>query len=236
MRRAGDVIPEIVGPVLSKRPKSAAHVEDAEDLPLVRHAARPPRGRGRPPVPEQGRLPEPGTGVAVPLRGRGAPWTSRASATRRSGRSWRRGWCRTPPTSTRSRPSSSSSSTGSRRSRSRTCCTQIEGSKDRPLWRLLVGLNIRHVGTHVAQLLATAFGSIDALAAASVDEIDDVPGIGPEIAASVREWFDDPENLALIERLRTAGRADGRRAGRGATAGGAAHGPDDRPHRHDADA
>ncbi len=82
---------------------------------------------------------------------------------------------------------------------------QIEGSKDRPLWRLLVGLNIRHVGTHVAQLLATAFGSIDALAAASVDEIDDVPGIGPEIAASVREWFDDPENLALIERLRTAG-------------------------------
>ena len=43
-------------------------------------------------------------------------------------------------------------------------------------------------------MLATAFGSIDALAAASVEEIDDVPEIGPEIAASVREWFDDPEN------------------------------------------
>jgi DNA ligase (NAD+) len=83
--------------------------------------------------------------------------------------------------------------------------TQIEASKDRPLWRLLVGLNIRHVGTHVAQVLANAFGSIDALATASEDEIDSVPEIGPEIAATVRGWFDDEENLALIEKLRAAG-------------------------------
>ena len=68
-----------------------------------------------------------------------------------------------------------------------------------------MGLNIRHVGTHVAQVLARAFGSIDALAAASEDEIDAVPEIGPEIAATVREWFDDEENLALIEKLRAAG-------------------------------
>ena len=58
--------------------------------------------------------------------------------------------------------------------------TRIEGS-GRPLWRLLVGLNIRHVGTHVAQLLSTAFGSIDSLAAATVDDIDDVPGVRREI-------------------------------------------------------
>jgi DNA ligase (NAD+) len=82
---------------------------------------------------------------------------------------------------------------------------QIEVSKDRPLWRLLVGLNVRHVGTHVAQVLARAFGSIDAIAEASEDRIDDVPEIGPEIAATVREWFDDEENLALIEKLRAAG-------------------------------
>jgi DNA ligase (NAD+) len=81
----------------------------------------------------------------------------------------------------------------------------IERSKDRPLWRLLVGLNIRHVGEHVAQLLARAFGSIDALARASVEEIDAVPGIGPAIARSVHEWFHDPANLALIEKLRAAG-------------------------------
>jgi DNA ligase (NAD+) len=81
----------------------------------------------------------------------------------------------------------------------------IEGSKDRPIWRLLVGLNIRHVGSHVAQVLARAFGSIDALAEATAEEIDAVPEIGPEIAATVAEWFADPENLALIEKLRAAG-------------------------------
>jgi DNA ligase (NAD+) len=94
---------------------------------------------------------------------------------------------------------------------------QIEGSKDRPIWRLLVGLNIRHVGGHVAQVLAGAFGSIDAIAGASEDEIDAVPGIGPEIAASVREWFDEDENRQLIEKLRAAGvrLADDRTEARG---------------------
>ena len=82
---------------------------------------------------------------------------------------------------------------------------QVEGSKDRPIWRLLVGLNIRHVGAHVAQVLADGFGSVDAIAAATEDEIDAVPEIGPEIAATVREWFDEDENLQLIEKLRAAG-------------------------------
>ena len=61
------------------------------------------------------------------------------------------------------------------------------------------------MGTHVAQVLARAFGSIDRLAAASEDEIDAVPEIGPEIAATVREWFDEDENRALIEKLRVSG-------------------------------
>ena len=68
-----------------------------------------------------------------------------------------------------------------------------------------MGLNIRHVGEHVAQVLARAFGSIDALMSATEDEIDAVPEIGPEIAATVREWFDEEENVALIEKLRAAG-------------------------------
>ena len=96
----------------------------------------------------------------------------------------------------------------------------MEASKDRPIWRLLVGLNVRHVGSHVAQVLARAFGSIDAIAAASEDEIDAVPEIGPEIAATVRAWFDDDDNLALIEKLRAAGvrTADERDGGDGAPA------------------
>ncbi|MGZ8635433.1 MAG: NAD-dependent DNA ligase LigA [Actinomycetota bacterium] len=81
----------------------------------------------------------------------------------------------------------------------------IEEAKDRPLWRLLVALNIPHVGSHVAQVLARAFGSTDALADATAEEVDDVPEIGPEIARSVHAWFHDPENLALLEKLRAAG-------------------------------
>ncbi len=81
----------------------------------------------------------------------------------------------------------------------------IEASKDRPIWRLLVALNVRHVGEHVAQVLARAFGSIGALAAASAEEIDDVPEIGPEIARSVHGWFHDGSNLGLIDKLRKAG-------------------------------
>jgi DNA ligase (NAD+) len=96
----------------------------------------------------------------------------------------------------------------------------IEAAKDRPIWRLLVGLNVRHVGEHVAELLADAFGSIDAIAAAGVEAIDDVPGIGPEIARSVHAWFADERNLELIARLRAAGvrMADERAAPRGPAA------------------
>jgi len=81
----------------------------------------------------------------------------------------------------------------------------IERSKDQPVWRLLVALNVRHVGEHVAQVIARAFGSIDALVAATAERIDDVPEIGPAIAQSVFEWFREPANLALVEKLRAAG-------------------------------
>jgi DNA ligase (NAD+) len=81
----------------------------------------------------------------------------------------------------------------------------IEGSKDRPVWRLLVALNIPHVGYHVAQVLARAFPSIDHLAEASVEDLMGVEEIGPEIARSVHGWFHDPGNRELLKRLRAAG-------------------------------
>jgi DNA ligase (NAD+) len=81
----------------------------------------------------------------------------------------------------------------------------IEGSKDRPVWRLLTALNIRHVGSTIAQLLARAFLSTTALATASIEELNAVEGVGPEIAQSVFDWFHDPVNLALLGRLDAAG-------------------------------
>lgn len=81
----------------------------------------------------------------------------------------------------------------------------IEASKQRPSWRLLFGLNIRYVGEKTAQIIADAFGNIDRLLAASEAEIVGVPGIGPMIGHSLYTWLQDEKNRALIERLRQAG-------------------------------
>jgi DNA ligase (NAD+) len=81
----------------------------------------------------------------------------------------------------------------------------IEGSKDRPVWRLLVALNIPHVGGTVAQLLALRFLSTEAFKNASVEQLSEVEGIGPEIASSVFAWFQDGENLQLLDKLEKAG-------------------------------
>ena len=81
----------------------------------------------------------------------------------------------------------------------------IEASKHRALSRLIFGLNIRHVGEKTAQILAQAFGSMDALLAASAEEIGHIPGIGPVVGQSVYAWMQDTRNRALVERLRQAG-------------------------------
>jgi DNA ligase (NAD+) len=81
----------------------------------------------------------------------------------------------------------------------------IEESKTRPLANLLVGLNIRHLGGAGSQVLARAFGHLDRIMEASVDEISAVEGIGPTIAASVHEFFQSEGNRAVIEKLRDAG-------------------------------
>ena len=81
----------------------------------------------------------------------------------------------------------------------------IEASRERPFARLLAGLGIRGVGVAVAELLATHFGSLEALAGASREALEAVEGIGPHTATAVLEWFSSPRNQALIARLRQAG-------------------------------
>ena len=82
---------------------------------------------------------------------------------------------------------------------------KVEESKTRGLGRVLFGIGMRHVGANVAELLAQEFGSIQALATAPVEKIAEIPSIGPKIAESVHEFFSIPENVAVIERLRQAG-------------------------------
>ncbi len=82
---------------------------------------------------------------------------------------------------------------------------QVERSKEAAFWRVLFGLGVRHVGERGAQALAAAFGSMDALAAAPAEALQNARDIGPVVAAAVREYFDEPHNLALVGRLRAAG-------------------------------
>ncbi|MDO4536633.1 MAG: NAD-dependent DNA ligase LigA [Coriobacteriales bacterium] len=82
---------------------------------------------------------------------------------------------------------------------------QVDESRGRGLGRVLFGIGVRHVGANVGQLLAQRFGSLDALVLASEEEIASVEGIGPKIAASVREFLSTPQNLEVLDRLRKAG-------------------------------
>ncbi|MBI3002982.1 MAG: NAD-dependent DNA ligase LigA [candidate division NC10 bacterium] len=81
----------------------------------------------------------------------------------------------------------------------------IQKSKDRGLARLLFGLGIRYVGEHVAEILATHYGSMDRLVRANEEELSEVHGIGPRIAASVANFFAQEENRQVLKRLKEAG-------------------------------
>jgi DNA ligase (NAD+) len=82
---------------------------------------------------------------------------------------------------------------------------QIEASKQRELHRLVFGLGIRFVGERAARLLARHFRSLDAIARATVEEIDAIYEIGPVVARSVADWFADEANRELVRRLTEAG-------------------------------
>ena len=81
----------------------------------------------------------------------------------------------------------------------------LDEAKTRPLWRVLVALSIRHVGPTAARALADAFGSVDEIASASADALAIVDGVGPTIAASVVEWFTVDWHVAIVDKWRLAG-------------------------------
>jgi DNA ligase (NAD+) len=96
--------------------------------------------------------------------------------------------------------------------------TGLEQARHRPLWRLLVGLSIRHVGPTAAQALAREFRSLDAIMAASAEELAAVDGVGPTIAKAAADWFADERHRDIVARLRAGGVAvedEGEAAGPG---------------------
>ena len=83
--------------------------------------------------------------------------------------------------------------------------TNIEASKNRPMARMLFALGILHVGAEVAELLARHYISVAALAEATEEDLTAIDGIGPKIAASIAAWFQAPANREVLDQLRTAG-------------------------------
>jgi DNA ligase (NAD+) len=81
----------------------------------------------------------------------------------------------------------------------------LDKAKEQPLWRVLVALSIRHVGPTAARALATEFGSLDRIRAASVDELAAVEGVGPTIAAAVTDWFTVDWHVAIVDKWAAAG-------------------------------
>lgn len=204
VRRAGDVIPEVVGPVPSKRKRGARRWRfpttcNSCGTALVRKEGeaywRCPNRRGCPSQNVEWLSSFAGRG-AMDIEGLGykTGWMLLDL-----------GWVRDPGDVYSLTEEQLAQLPGFKEKRIRNLLDAIEGSKDRPIWRLLVGLNIPHVGSTVAQTLARVFGSIDALAAATQEQIDDVEGIGPEIAGSVHAWFADEHDRAFIDKLRVAG-------------------------------
>jgi DNA ligase (NAD+) len=204
VRRAGDVIPEVVGPVLAKRPKNARPWRfpkrcDSCGTPLVRKQGeaywRCPNRRGCPSQNVEWLFAFASRG-AMDIEGLGYKTGFLLLDL---------GWVGDPADVYSLTQEQLAQLPGFKDKRIHNLLDAIERSKDRPLWRLLVGLGIPHVGSHVAQVLARAFGSIDALVEASEEQIDEVEGIGPEIAQSVAAWFKDKGNRRLLEKLRRAG-------------------------------
>jgi DNA ligase (NAD+) len=204
VRRAGDVIPEVVGPVLSKRPPNAKPWRFPKKCPSCRTPLVRKEGEAYWRCPNKRACPSQNVEWLFAFASRGA-MDIEGLGYKTGLLLLDMGWVKDPGDVYKLTREQLAQLPGFADKRIDNLLSAIERSKDRPLWRLLVGLNIPHVGTHVAQVLARAFGSIDAIAKASVEEIDAVPEIGPEIARSVYEWFHDRENRKLIEKLRRAG-------------------------------
>ena len=222
VHKAGDVIPEVVGPVLSLRPADAVEFQMPTTCPSC----------GSPVIQEEGevafrcvsidcpaqaveRLIHWGSRKAMDIDGLGDELINRMveegvlsdvadfydKLTEETLSSMPTG--RVYDTDTADHLSGDSIPVG--HTIAKKVMAQVEESKTRGLGRVLFGIGMRHVGANVAELLAQEFGSIQALATAPVEKIAEIPGIGPKIAESVHEFFSIPENVAVIERLRQAG-------------------------------
>jgi DNA ligase (NAD+) len=203
VRKAGDVIPEVVGPVLSKRPKNSKPWQFPTECPscrgpLVRREGESDTFCVNPDCPARawGRIAHFASRGAMDIEGLGERTVIQFCEL---------GICRDVADIYALDYDRIRELAGFGEISITNLSNAIEASKERPLANLLIGLGIRHLGPAGAVVLARAFGHLDRIETATEEELAAAEGVGPTIAASVREFFADEDNRALVERLRTAG-------------------------------
>jgi DNA ligase (NAD+) len=203
VRKAGDVIPEVVAPVLSKRPKNNKEWHFPTECPvchgpLVRLEGESDTFCTNADCPAQvaGRIIHFASRGAMDIEGFGE---------QRAYLFTQRGMLSDVGDIYSLTPESFEGMEGFAEISVRNLLDAIEASKQRPLGNLLVGLNIRHLGGTGSRVLAAAMGHLDRIMEASPEEIAAVEGIGPTIAASVHRFFESDHNRAVIDKLRAAG-------------------------------
>ncbi len=204
VRRAGEVIPEVVGPVLSRRPRSARPWRFPQECPScgTRLVREPGEADWR--CPHRAACPAQSIEWLFHFASRGAMDIHHLGYA--TGLALlEQGWVKDPADLFFLTAEHLSQLPGFGEKSVHNLLSAIDAARHRPLWRLLVGLNIRHVGPRSAKLLAQAFPSMDALRRASPEQLQEVASIGPQLAHSVHAWFQRPESKRLLDKLRRAG-------------------------------
>jgi DNA ligase (NAD+) len=218
LRKAGDVIPEIVGPVVDLRTGDEREFAMPTECPACRTPLAPEKeGDADIRCPNQRSCPSQLRERVFHLAGRGAfdiegLGFEAATALLESGAITDEGDVFTldeakllrAPLFTRA-PKKGEGEAPVLNANGRRLLDNLDKAKDRPLWRVLVALSIRHVGPTAARALADGFGSLDAVQRASTEELAAVDGVGLTIAESIREWFEVDWHRDVVDRWRSAG-------------------------------
>ena len=204
VRRAGDVIPEIVGPVLSRRPEGLPEWNMPKRCPFCNHPLVLPEGEAKAKCTGGYECPSRIREHLAYFAGRGA-MDIEGLGYMTVDLLLSEGLIHDPADVFTLKPDDLLGREGWGETSVSNLLSAIDAAKDQEVGRLLTGLGIDHVGGTVARVLARRFGSIEALAEASDEDVMQIEGIGPEIAGSVVGWFDDPNNSQLIDKFRAAG-------------------------------
>jgi DNA ligase (NAD+) len=201
VQRAGDVIPQVVGPVLP-RTRRTRRFRMPEKCPLCGTKIVKPEGEA------MHRCPNPkceSRGLETLIHWVQAAMDIEGVGEQLVRRLWREGIVTSMPDLYRLTKERLMELDGYGEISAGNAVAAIEASKAQPFFRVLFGLNIPQTGWVTARNLAQHFGSIDRLAGATQEDIQEVEGIGPDRAEAIAEWFSDEENRGLVAELRELG-------------------------------